>query len=131
MTWRAVSARPIARHVIQRMCNPRCMRLLASWGVASNIYSSRPYPPGATHDSASAIPRMAAASPAVNSIPPAPATPSATCVAIAPHARVKQTLLSTSSNNFLKHRCYNETAAHDMAYCSPRHPTHFEPSLPQ
>jgi len=30
MTWRAISARPIARLVIQRICEPRSLRLIAS-----------------------------------------------------------------------------------------------------
>jgi hypothetical protein len=35
--WRAISARPIARHVIQRIVNPRPLASMASHDVASDV----------------------------------------------------------------------------------------------
>jgi len=37
MKWRAISAGPIARHVIQRMMNPHFLRQIASYDPASCI----------------------------------------------------------------------------------------------
>jgi hypothetical protein len=38
MTWREISARPVARHVVDTHLNPPALSEMASYDVASNIY---------------------------------------------------------------------------------------------
>jgi hypothetical protein len=42
MTWRPISARPMALHVISRILNPHFLRYMTSYDVASNLCPALP-----------------------------------------------------------------------------------------